>query len=147
MKSTNFAISATFAVLMSAASFTYGFAAPLNATDPTATVDPNAQGLVQDIKARKTYADGSYTGGTYDAYYGPLQVTANIQGGRLVSVDVLKFPNHKSTSRAINRQALPILEQQVIRAQSARVNMVSGATLTSRAYAQSLYSALQQAGG
>jgi uncharacterized protein with FMN-binding domain len=85
-------------------------------------------------------------GSPYDAYYGLVQVQANIQGGRLISIDVLQFPNHRSTSRAINRQALPMLESEVISAQGIRVDMISGATLTSNAYLRSLRGALNQAG-
>jgi len=92
------------------------------------------------------FRDGSYAGGTYDAYYGRVQVKANVQGGRLVSVDVLQFPSDRRTSRAINNQALPLLEREVVRAQSTRVDTVSGATLTSEAYLRSLTSALGKAG-
>ncbi len=91
------------------------------------------------------YKDGSYKGPAYDAYYGLVQVVANISGGRLVSVDVLQFPKHQNTSRAINRRALPWLETSVIKAQGTRVNMISGATLTSRAYLLSLRAALAKA--
>jgi uncharacterized protein with FMN-binding domain len=90
------------------------------------------------------YQDGSFTGAAYDAYYGMVQVQANIQGGQLVSVRVLQFPNHNGTSRSINRRALPILKNEVIRAQGTRVNLISGATLTSRAYLRSLNGALKK---
>lgn len=94
----------------------------------------------------RRYRDGSFVGSPYDAYYGLVQVQANIQGGRVISIDVLQFPNHRSTSRAINRQALPMLESEVISVQGIRVNMISGATLTSDAYLRSLRGALSQAG-
>jgi uncharacterized protein with FMN-binding domain len=96
--------------------------------------------------AAATSHDGTFTGTAYDAYWGLVQVQATIQGGRLVAVDVPQFPNHRSTSRAINRQALPLLKTEVIQAQSTRVNLISGATLTSQAYLRSLKSALKQAG-
>ncbi len=91
--------------------------------------------------------DGSYTGPPTDAYYGIVQVRAQVQGGRLVSVDVLQYPSDRRTSQAINYQALPMLESEVVRAQSAYVNTVSGATLTSEAYLQSVNMAIRQAGG
>lgn len=118
------------------------FLTPDVATTPA--VD-NAAPVQLAANTRK-YSDGSFTGDAFDAYYGMVQVQANIQGGHLVSIDVLQSPNHQRTSRAINRQALPMLESAVIRAQGTRINMVSGATLTSRAYLQSLYGALAQAG-
>jgi uncharacterized protein with FMN-binding domain len=133
--------SAAFAV---AASFTFAHAAPPVAALPDAAANPDAPVLLARAKAK--YADGSFTGGSFDAYYGRVQVQVNIQGGRIASVDVLDYPRHSGTSRAINRQALPILESAVIRAQGTRVNNVSGASLTTDAYLRSLKGALKQAG-
>ena len=90
--------------------------------------------------------DGTYTGPLVDAYYGQVQVRVSIQGGRLVSIDILRYPADRRTSRYINSQALPMLQREVIRAQSARVSGVSGATLTSRAYILSLDAAFRKAG-
>ena len=95
--------------------------------------------------ARMALKDGSYLGQAYDAYYGMVQVQATIQNGQLAAVKTLQSPDHRSTSRAINRRALPQLENEVIQAQTVRVNMISGATLTSRAYLRSLNNALKQA--
>lgn len=90
--------------------------------------------------------DGTFIGGTYDAYYGTVQVQATIQNGSITNVSALKFPNHSGTSRAINRQALPYLLQEVVVAQNSKVNIIGGATLTSRAYIKSLRDALVQSG-
>jgi uncharacterized protein with FMN-binding domain len=134
------------AAIAIAASLTFANAAPPMAALPggAAGADPNA--LVLLARAKAKYSDGSFTGGSFDAYYGRVQVQVNIQGGRIVSVDVLDYPRHSGTSRAINRQALPILESAVIRAQGTRVNNVSGASLTTDAYLRSLKGALKQAG-
>ena len=118
-------------------------AASVTVTPTTAVQKTDAP--VQVAARKLGLKDGSYQGQSVDAYYGMVQVQANIQAGRLISVDVLDYPNHRNTSRAINRQALPMLEREVIGAQSARVNMISGATLTSQAYLRSLYGALKQA--
>lgn len=91
------------------------------------------------------YTDGSYTGAATDAFYGIVQVKAVVTGGRLVDVQFLQFPNDRSTSREISAQAMPLLTQEAIAAQSAQVNGVSGATATSDAFVQSLGSALAQA--
>jgi uncharacterized protein with FMN-binding domain len=111
-----------------------------------AAVAANRNPTVQRVANRSHYRDGSYAGPAVDAYYGLVQVQANIQNGRLVSVDVLQYPSDRRTSRAINAQALPMLESEVISAQSARVNTVTGATLTSGAYLRSMNAALRQAG-
>ena len=91
------------------------------------------------------FADGTYTGPVTDAYYGLIQIQASIQGGRLTTLKVLKYPNDRRTSININRQALPMLRDEAISAQSANVDIISGATLTSRAFIQSLGGALQKA--
>ena len=88
------------------------------------------------------YADGSYTGSPADAYYGMVQVKAIIRNGQIADVQFLQYPNDRDTSRAISAQAMPLLTQEAIQAQSAQVNGVSGATETSGAFVQSLASAL-----
>jgi uncharacterized protein with FMN-binding domain len=106
---------------------------------------PVAEATVQ-LAASVALHDGNFTGASYDAYYGRVQVVATVQGGKLTAVKVLQFPNRSGTSRSINRQALPYLLQEAISVQSAHVNIISGATLTSRAYARSLRDALVLAG-
>lgn len=91
------------------------------------------------------YKDGSYAGPVTDAYYGNVQVQAVIQGGKLADVQFLQYPNDRSTSIKINSQAMPILKQEAVQAQSANVNVVSGATATSEAFQQSLAAALAMA--
>ncbi|MDE1919134.1 MAG: FMN-binding protein [Patescibacteria group bacterium] len=91
------------------------------------------------------YADGSYAGSPADAYYGTVQVKAVVQNGRIADVQFLQYPSDRSTSRYINGQAMPLLTQEAIRAQSAQVDGVSGATFTSQAFAESLAAALAQA--
>jgi len=115
---------------------------PVTAPDATKTDAPPS---VQVAANTNTVKNGIFTGKAFDAYYGMVQVQATIQGGRLLSVDVLQSPNHQRTSRAINKQALPLLQQEVIQAQSIRVNLISGATLTSQAYLRSLRDAIKQA--
>ncbi len=70
---------------------------------------------------------------------------AIVQSGRIVAIKVLQYPSDRRTSVAINRQALPMLRDEVISAQSAQVDIISGATLTSEAFIQSLTAALQGA--
>lgn len=93
----------------------------------------------------KIYADGVYTGPTADAYYGLIQIQALVQGGQLAALKVLKYTSDRRTSININRQALPMLRDEAISAQSANVDIISGATLTSRAFIQSLRGALKKA--
>jgi len=91
--------------------------------------------------------DGTYTGSSENAYYGRVQVQVTITGHRIAAIKVLDYPKDRRTSRYINSQALPLLQQEVVAASSANVDSVSGATLTSEAYLRSLDKALSQAGG
>jgi uncharacterized protein with FMN-binding domain len=61
---------------------------------------------------------------------------------KITKVTVPVFPNHTDRSIFINQQALPDLIQETLQAQSTGINMVSGATDTSYAFASSLQSAI-----
>lgn len=96
-------------------------------------------------KPLQKYKDGAYIGDVADAYYGNVQVKAVIQGGQIISVQFLQYPSDRRTSIQINSEAMPILKTEAIQAQSAKVDIVSGATQTSGAFQESLGSALAQA--
>jgi uncharacterized protein with FMN-binding domain len=64
---------------------------------------------------------------------------------RITAVKVPISPNHTDRSVFINRQALPLLIQEATTAQSAHINIVSGASDSSDGFAQSLQSALLKA--
>jgi uncharacterized protein with FMN-binding domain len=106
-----------------------------NTTTSTATI----------TVANALYKDGQYDGRIADAYYGNVQVRAIIQSGKLTDVQFLSYPNDRNQSIEINSHALPILKSEAIKAQSAQVDIVSGATNTSNAFISSLSSALSQA--
>ena len=96
-------------------------------------------------KPKGQYADGTYTGTPADAYYGTIQVQAVVTNGKLSDVIFLQYPNDRRTSIYINEQAMPLLKQEAIQAQSANVSGVSGASDSSLAFVQSLGSALSKA--
>lgn len=91
------------------------------------------------------YKDGSYTGDVADAFYGNIQVQAMFQNGKIIDIQFLQYPNDSQTSTEINTRAIPSLKQEAIQAQSAQVDIVSGATQSSQAFIQSLQSALKKA--
>lgn len=95
--------------------------------------------------ASTQYKDGTYTGNVANAYYGNVQVAVTISSGKITAVDFLQSPNENPNSIYVNQQADPYLKQEAITAQSAKVSGVTGATLTSQAFVQSLSSALNQA--
>ena len=118
-------------------------AAPTSA-QPIATAMPTSISTPTSTSAGK-YKNGTFTGSVADANYGSIQVQIIVQSGLLAQVKFLQYPNERSTSRQINEQAMPYLQQEAIKAQSAQVDGVSGASYTSGAFIESLSSALNQA--
>jgi uncharacterized protein with FMN-binding domain len=86
------------------------------------------------------------TGDSTDTRWGPVQVQITVTDGRITDVNVVDYPSGNGRDRQINARALPILVQETLDAQSAHIDMVSGATVTSDGYLGSLQSALDQAG-
>jgi uncharacterized protein with FMN-binding domain len=78
--------------------------------------------------------------------YGVVQVQVVVAGAKIQNVSFLQLTADDPRSQEINSQAGPILLQQTLAAQNARIDGVSGATYTSEGYVQSLQSALDQAG-
>jgi uncharacterized protein with FMN-binding domain len=114
-------------------------------TSTTATSSTSTSTTTSTTVASGLYKDGQYDGAAADAYYGFVQVRAIIQDGKLIDVQFLSYPSDRSHSVEINNYAMPILKSEAIKAQSVQVNIVSGATNTSRAFIESLSSALNQA--
>jgi uncharacterized protein with FMN-binding domain len=77
-----------------------------------------------------------------------VQVEAVISPtGQICNVDAIQSPDSHGRSVRINDGALPILHAEVMKAQSANISAVSGATVTSRGYQRSLQSILDSVGG
>jgi uncharacterized protein with FMN-binding domain len=89
---------------------------------------------------------GTVTGTAADTRWGPVQVEITVAGGAITNVSVVEYPDSNGKDQEINARALPILIQETLKAQSADIDMVSGATYTSDGYLTSLQSALDQAG-
>lgn len=124
----------------------------VSGTQPTASANSNSTASStggtpnnSSSSAAAQYKDGTYTGTVADAYYGNVEVSATVSGGKITDVKFLQSPDTHSTSVIINQQAMPYLKQEAIQAQSANVQIISGATFTSQAFVQSLSSALSQA--
>lgn len=113
--------------------------------DPTTTVDPTA---TPDLTASTSgYVDGTYTGGVASTRFGDTQVEVTISGGVIVDVTALRLPSGDRRTNEISSQVEPWLRESALVAQSAEIDLISGATYTSRSYAESLQSALDAAGG
>src|SRR4051794_29659103 len=87
----------------------------------------------------------TYTGSTASTRWGDVQVTITVTNGKITNVQVPVYPNGNGRDQEINAYALPILTQETVTAQNAHIDTVSGATVTSDGYLQSLQSALDAA--
>ena len=85
------------------------------------------------------------TGDAIGTPYGPTQVQLTLNAGKIVKVTVLQHTDDGINSQMIDGHALPLLNQETLTAQSAKINAVSGASYTSAGYIKSLQSALDKA--
>jgi uncharacterized protein with FMN-binding domain len=109
----------------------------------SASLLPAVAGPLMAVSQAAT-AGKLYVGNTASMKWGPVTVRIRVQGNRIVNVGAV-LPTERARSARINGQAGPILRSEVLRAQSARIHAVSGATMTSQAYTKSLSSALAKA--
>ncbi|WP_416960312.1 FMN-binding protein [Streptomyces sp. Agncl-13] len=86
------------------------------------------------------------TGETAQTRWGPVQVKITVKNGKITDVTAVQSPSDNPRDQEINSYALPELRREVLAAQSASIDTVSGATYTSDGYRQSLQSALDSAG-
>ncbi len=96
-------------------------------------------------QALSKYKDGVYQGSIEDVFYGNVEVEATIAGGALANVKFLQYPDNRDNSIKINNRAMPILKSEAIKNQTGDVDIVSGATQTSKGFIKSLGNALVQA--
>jgi uncharacterized protein with FMN-binding domain len=81
------------------------------------------------------------SGSTIDTEKGPVQVEVTFDGDEIASVRMLQQPNHPQTTAAV-----PKLIEETLQAQSADIDTVSGATITSDGYKESLQAAIDARG-
>ncbi len=127
-------------------------------TSGTATTSPSAAagsasgagsastGASTAAPASPSAGSTSVTGDVAQTRWGPVQVQITVAGGQITDVAVVQYPTENGKDRQINARALPELIDETMSAQSADIDMVSGATVTSEGYVESLQSALDQAG-
>jgi uncharacterized protein with FMN-binding domain len=117
-----------------------------SSTSSSTSSDPSTSGAPSTSSGQGGGGvSGTFTGGAADTRYGPVQVQLSVSGGKITSVQVLQVPQESSRDIRINSQAVPILNQEAVQAQSAHIDTVSGATYTSDGYTQSLQSAIDAA--
>ncbi|MFF2814396.1 FMN-binding protein [Kitasatospora cineracea] len=118
------------------------------------TTQDTGQGSTQGTGQGSTQGSGTgaaaggatqtVTGSAVNTRYGPVQVKVTMAGGRISKIDVVQYPTRDRRDQEINSSAIPQLNQEALAAQSADIDVVSGATYTSDGYTRSLQSALDQ---
>jgi uncharacterized protein with FMN-binding domain len=111
----------------------HGRAAPAGAAPAAAAPGPAAAGGTHTL-----------TGPTEQYGYGELAVRVTVDGSRITDVTVPVLQTAEQYSQNLAEQTIPELKSQVLAADSAGINGVSGATFTSRAYAESVQAALDK---
>lgn len=99
-------------------------------TTPTTTSPSSAGGTRSAVGSLENYG------------YGQLAVKVTVQGTRITGLAVSTLSTAEPYSQSLAQQVIPMLRNEIISAQSARINAVSGATYTSEAYAYSVQAAL-----
>ena len=90
-------------------------------------------------------AAGTYAGSVVQTRFGAVQVQVTVKAGAITYVTALQLTDDDRRSAQISNRAAPLLRAAVIKAQSAQVQTISGATATSDAYLSSLQGALDAA--
>jgi uncharacterized protein with FMN-binding domain len=111
-------------------------------TTPTTSASPTP---TTSSSTSTSTAAKTYTGSVASTRWGNVQVTITVTNGKITDVAVPVYPSGNGKDQEINAYALPVLRQETLAAQNASIDTVSGATVTSDGYLESLQSALDAA--
>ena len=107
-----------------------------------ATIDDNAKTASASPSASASEASSrTVDGSALSTEKGPVQVQVTFDGTKITAVKMLQQPDHPQTTAAV-----PVLVAETLKAQSADIDTVSGATITSEAYKESLQAAIDARG-
>jgi len=132
-----------------------GFAAALGFKphQPTATTTavaatgtPTPSSTPATSTTTKTTGTKTATGDAIDTQYGAAQVRVTVSNGKITKIEALQLQGNDPKSVQISSYAEPYLRQSALSKQSAAIDAVSGATITSASYEASLQSALDKLG-
>ena len=116
-------------------------------TSTKATTTPAAPTQAQAPTAPQSASvTGTFTGNAVPTIYGPVQVQITVSNGKITGATALTYPRSSGRDQQINSQAIPLLIQETLQAQSANIQGVGGASYTSQGWYDSLVSALKKAG-
>ena len=126
----------------------------IGSVDPSAapTDSPAASSTPTPVKTPKpskaptgTLKDGTYDGDAIKFKFGTAQVEIVVSGGVITEVKALKLPTAGGYTKRVTTFFQSDIPARVVADQGWKISNISGATYTSRAYSQSLQSAINQA--
>jgi uncharacterized protein with FMN-binding domain len=117
-------------------------------SDATSSAGTAAAGSTSSSGTSSGSASGTktVTGDSVDTRWGPVQVQITVTNGKVSKANAVVYPSGNPRDQEINAYAIPALNQEAVSASSAKIDMISGATVTSTGYLGSLQSALDKAG-
>jgi uncharacterized protein with FMN-binding domain len=115
--------------------------APPSVTAPSTSAAPPASTAPTESTPDSANATVTTQGSAESSNYGTVQVEVTFTGARMVAVTLLQAPDD---GRALT--ALPRLQQEAMKAQSADIDTITGATETSESYKTSLRAAIDARG-
>ncbi|MFJ2889344.1 FMN-binding protein [Streptomyces sp. NPDC001073] len=110
--------------------------ATVTTPSPTATSSSSGSASTPSTSSKKVVQ-----GTAINTSKGTVQVQVTFEGDKISTVSMLQQPNHPQTTAAV-----PVLIEETLKAQSSKIDTVSGATITSDAYVQSLQAAIDAKG-
>jgi uncharacterized protein with FMN-binding domain len=116
-------------------------------THPPRHRPPRIAGLTKAAPRAHPPGTRAANGVAISTPYTTIQIRAFVRHGRLVDVQEVTVDNDNAHTRALNARAIPILHAEALKAGSADIDVVSGATGTSASYISSLQSAIDRARG
>ncbi len=116
------------------------------ATGPRTVIESGTGSTTTSGTSGGSTGSSTVKGDVVDTRWGPVQVQITTSSGKITDVTVLQYPDGNPKDQEINDYALPVLVKETIDEQSASIDMVSGATVTSEGYVASLQAAIDEAG-
>jgi uncharacterized protein with FMN-binding domain len=117
----------------------------LSTSSTTSTTSRSASSTPSGSAPAPAGGDTVVNGAATSTRWGTVQVQVQVRNGQIVDVVLLAVPDANSRDYRINSYAVPVLRSEALAAQSASIDTVSGATVTSKGYIRSLQSALDAA--
>lgn len=113
--------------------------------DPSGSAESSPSPSGSSGSSSGTSTSGTYTGDAVNTRWGVVKVEITVKNGEITKSEAVQYPTENPRDQEINAYAVPELNSEAVNAQSGNIDAISGATVTSDGYIQSLQSAIDQA--